>query len=281
MELEHVLPPINRHSDGERVRDTCQRFAMVLTDKSWQRDDTLHARIQRELKTVISIDEPIGTAGKLTTERRIAVSADFTAEKEQFGFDEHRQKPLYEEVYTISASLREQVRPDELPEWIFEALSTKIAFKKDEDDDGQTLARDRVSLDTLYAFDFEKVSEVEYVINQAGDIDNYSVVCRYLFDNNFIDERSYSWEDEMVEYVTNVIDSKSQEIYTPNDDPLTEEDIVKFQQSFDAAISSLQFDAFEQDATEQGLYITEDTHCRRALGMIALNAKRFIGMRIK
>lgn len=298
MELEHALPEISRCTDGDRVLAACRKFADVLTDRGWDHDTVLRAGIHREVKRIVTMTEPVLPMGILKTQKNVTVSVDFLAEKEQIAFDEDSQRALYEETFKISAQLREQVRPDELPDWILDVLKKKPLFvnSRNTDDEGDTLSdanedEPELNAGVLLSTDFEKVTEIEYVLDVDGDIEDYTVTCRYHYDDMHIDERSSGWGVGAIEYVDEVMDGEVTVTDPYGHDALSEEDIHIFEESFDSVMKKIltgdNEEGNELDDSEESRALRAeqedelDSHYRRALGMIALNSQRFIGMRIK
>ncbi len=301
MELEHALPQIEHDTDGEIVLAACRRFASVLTDRTWDRDSVLRTHIYREITRVITSTQEVAPNGLLETEKKITVAADFLAEKDQIAFDEEAQIPLFEESYKISAHLREQVRPDELPDWVLDSLKRRPLFtlpQNNTDDligsgasNDEEAVEPELHLEVLYSFDFEKVTEVSYVIDVDGDIEDYTVTCRYLYDNMHIDERSSGWGEDAVEYVDSVMDGEVTITGSHAHATLSEEDAHLFEESFDSVMQAIlnpddhaeveDEDEGDRAASEAEWQDEMDSHYRRALGMIALNSQRFNGIRIK
>ena len=304
MELEHALPEIRRPADGARVLEICRRFASVLTDQTWNRDDVLKTHIHREVTRLVTSKQSGAPAGVLEVEKKVTIAADFLAEKEQIGFDDESDRPLYEESYQISAELREQVRPDELPDWVLDLLKKRPLFVKSAtpngelDDDAAAVLYDdepsepELDMNVIYSTNFDKVTEISYVIDIDGDIEDCTVTCRYLHDDVHIGERSSGWGESAIEYVSEVMDGEVVVSGPHDQDALSEADVRLFQESFDTVMNDILHPDEDDDdsddpddpvraAIEAEWNDEMDSHYRRALGMIALNSQRFIGMRIK
>ncbi len=289
MELEQVLPEISQEIDGKALLEVSRKFADVLTEETWDQDSNLSTKIQREFKNLLVIPVLDTDNQVVMKERQVIVNALFTAEKIQVDFDEKTERPEFEEIYTIGASIREIIQPHELPDWIITKVREKIVLHGESDDSSSTLEIEDFSSDMLQGFTFEKVLGVEYVVDETGELDDYTVTCSYLCDDWLVDQAQYSWSDG--EMMATAIDEETPVEFKPkNEEPITEAEINEFQESFDTIILAMtenadeEGDAFtklEQDESEASFYTTEETHCRRALGMIALNSRRFVGMNIK
>jgi|GEM_PF-6822739 len=287
MELEHVLPEINRPKDARQVFEACRHFAEVLTDRKWHRPGMRRTKISREFSHVITKPVSEDPHQLAQTEHYVSVEVKFDADKVVIGYDEAFQMPEFEEVYTVSAGLREDIGADELPDWIRGQVvqGVKLHDPDNHDDEGMAVELGPIDPEALDSFKFEKLMEVEYVFDEDVEIADYAVRCAYFCDGGIIDRVKYSWSDDAVEYVSTVLENMSVENHPAFDRPLSEADVQAFEESFDTIIDALyDLDAFsklEEDTSGEGMYLTEDIHCRRAMAMIALNSRRFIGMRIK
>ena len=114
MELERVIPNVNRRVNGEKVAEYCRRLAVVLVDKTWHLDEVLGAHIQREIKKIVVLSERIGPA-ELKSARTVTVTADFWAYKDEADFDDNDLVTKFEPYYKLRAALSEEVDSTELP----------------------------------------------------------------------------------------------------------------------------------------------------------------------
>lgn len=220
-----------------------------------------------------------------------------STEKDQVGYDDETDTPEYEESYKISAELRERVHSEELPAWILAELKKKPLFQltppaEDTREDSMLLddepdVEPELNPEVMDVVEFDKVTEISYVIDVDGDIEDYTVTCRYLYDGMHIGERSSGWDENVTEYVDRVLDGEITVTTPYGHPPLSEADARLFEESFDTVMDGiLHPDGGEQDeatraAAEAEWHDEMDAHYRRALGMIALNAQRFVGMSIK
>jgi len=289
MELEQILPETTQQINAKALLRVCRRFANVLTEKAWNQDDMLNTKTSHSIKSMRAIPPYVDANDTLVEEKReVTISVNFEANKEQSDFNDETQRPEFDEEYTVSASIREVVAPGELPEWILEQAMQKLNLI-DEEGRKSSLGEANVGVGVLSNFKFEKESEIEYVIDEYGELNDYAVVCRYWCDDWLLDQAQYSWEAIEGSYEATVVEGEATEFRKKIDAPLTEGAIEEFQRSFDTLIEAFiddvdneeAFNQLEQNETESGISTTEEAHNRRVLGMIALNSRRFVGMNIK
>lgn len=287
MEFEGIIPKVRRPIDQDKLASYCRKFADVLSDKSWQFNDVLGAHIQREVRRIVVTGESIGDA-RLHSARIHKVMLDFWADKDEADFDDEDNILRYEEHYTLSASLTEEVAPVDLPEWVIESLSQNVEFQKNLENSNE---QPEIDLEKVDSFIYDKTTVMRYVIDEEGFIEDFAIICRYECNGQVIDTREYSWSDTIIEAIgtsTWRSDTKEKE----NDTQLSESDIISFQDHFDAVMQQIveedervrideQFRKLESDELESRSEEDWQLHYTRAFGMLALNAERFIGMRIK
>lgn len=302
MEFERIIPQTGRRVNAEKIAEYCRRLADVLVNKSWHLDDVLGAHVQREIKRVVTLSESIGPA-ELKTARTIRVTADFWADKEEADFDEEDVVTHYEPHYKIRAALSEEVDATELPEWVLEALRKQPTFQKKRstpEGDGvlfdESESEPELDPEMLDVFMYEKTTAMHYVLDDEGWIEDFGVVCQYECNGQFIDAREYSWSADAVETIeqySDGVDLDFEEDATQSAlSKLTESEIEQFGAQFDQVMQQIlddekraQYDEafarFEEIEARENYEESARAHYSRAFGMLALNAARFIGMRIK
>lgn len=265
----------------ERLLDACQKLADVLANSEWADLENRGVEITRSFREAFGREVKVSSLNQSFQEHVVSTTVNFKAEKEVNEYDEGSL--IAEEIYSISAAIGETIHHSELPDYILEQISEGVLENDDEDEEGGAIAQViEPTKEFLAAFIFEREQEIGYVINEEGDIEDYYVGMTYLADGEEIDTKKYSWSDQALSesYMpTSVIDNKVIEWQKDDESVFDSNDIARFLETFEAIIEKLT-DLDAVDAIYERSYDADDTHYRRALGIVAMTASGFKGIKI-
>ncbi|MFZ1250696.1 MAG: hypothetical protein WAR37_04600 [Candidatus Microsaccharimonas sp.] len=301
MDFERVIPQVTRQVDADKLVKYCQRFANILSNKTWFFDSTIGTHSQREIKRVAVLTESLGST-KYQSAQTMTVKVDFWADKDEVGFNADGQADEYEAHYKLGVSLGTEVSATELPTWVIESLAMRPLFQKKRDISEIDTAFDviddpdkNIELDwgAVDAFIYDKKMVMHYAIDDEGYLEDFGITCLYECNGQYIDHREYSWSENVIEAVYE--DPEEQEADEPNgslNEQLTVDEIEAFIEQFDGVMNKIldenaddeideAFEFFESAETSGNSEENARMHYSRAFGILALNAANYIGMRIK
>ena len=264
---------------GKELLKECRRFAEALSNGQWHDNENRRVGIKRDFQEVVA-GFPVKNNGITLPEINITTESNFLAQKEVIGVEDDGITPRLEEVYTISVAVKDAIDSSQLPEWIREQLMEQIIEGDEDNEAGDIIEPSEQFLDN---FHFTRETEMGYVIDESGDLNDFSMICRYAVDDDEIDKVTYSWAESMEATDLSVVDGKILEYRQSELPGITEEDFEAIRNTFDSIVEAIsaqqKFDALEQINNESGLYLDEGDHCRRAMGMLALSSRGMVGMR--
>lgn len=279
MNYEQAFRPKDNEVTSRQVVKACRKFANILASGQWRDSENRGLSITRSFQEVIGHEGVIAPSDITFSPITIETEVSFLARKNPYVVDIEGRQTLAEE-YIISAAVTETIPYSEVPKELLAGLDDAI----DVDDMGIEYSVPLAEQpEILQKIVFERQHELTYEIDAWGEIDDYSIIVRYIADDCTIDERVYSWSDDAQEYryePTGVV-TPNEEVYEwrrATLSKMTEDDISQFLKTFEKIIENVS-DAEEFEQITDEIYIGEDEHCRRILGMIAMVSVGFAEMK--
>lgn len=266
----------------EYLLDICQRFADILARGQWFLNENREVSISRSFTEVIGSTLEKNVGGEKVTELRLKTTASFTGGKEIVNeYDDGGVET--EEFYTITAVVGEALHYSALPERVLSELAMHTQVMDEDDEENGVYQRDGLTAAVLEAFTFEHEYEISYVIDEDGEYADYVVIDRYKADDEVLVESRYGWNDaDERSVVTGTAlggNGEPLEYVTGAHSTLQESDIAQFLENFDKVVTQI-MESEEFDTLGERAYGDGDNHARQVVGIIALAASGFKGIKL-
>lgn len=241
---------IDRLSSPEGLAQTCWEFSNALGEGRWGSRYVTEVEINRSVVDVIgrenSLVEPIVS--------RLHV---------QFSAVKHEDDDGRQESYRIRTASSQEIDESEIPPFVMDAIFGEHGEEVPDDlHDHDYTDLDLPDRDMLDEVVIEREHSIEYVINQDGEIIDYSIGADYLFDGDSVHDHEYRESLEQGEgfiAVNNGIEFRPAVLT-----PLTKEVIDVESKRIEQRLAELGM----QDEITEG--VTRVVHTKRALSMLAI-----------
>ncbi len=283
MEFKQKSLSGERYVSSDELLHACRKFADVLSSGQWHKQDNRVESIERSFVEVIGHSGSYSDDGQPISDVEICTNVAFRAEKECVDSDD-TIGIKFEELYTIRSKVSQLIDYKDVPSKFFENLDEVIEIddEDDDDDDDEYGASMANNPEYLQRVAFTREHEICYEIDQDGDICDYTFTIRYTADGEVIDEQEYSLGDDTGDQVYKATafdkDKKALEWRSAGQKKLEESDIAILLESFEKTIERIT-DLEQFDKLKDRMYILQEEHQRRALGMIGLASSGFKGMK--
>lgn len=286
MDFEKTFRPKKSEVSPRELLRSCQNLADVLTRGGWFDDEHRQAAIEREVGQ--HIGSPIGPDGAANDPRSEFITStivNFRGDKSIVRADEYGT--IFEEDYRAGTTVTQIIHYSELPDRILLGIGREAQDSDHEDndeienDDDSYFLEDLsyLSLELIESYVFERQQEIGYVIDDAGEIDDYYVAYRYLVDETVIEETKYSWDDSgeflMSQHEpSSIINESIIEWRKPDLDKLDARELALFKRHFDEIIANVTLNE-RFDILSDEMDLEEGEHIRRAMAIVAMAGHGF------
>lgn len=278
MDLRESFRPRNKYITPERLLRSCQNFANVLANNQWQEPETRNVCITRSITHVLgrNIERqnniPVENQYELeNTSMRLTV--EFEADKETLAEDADEISLL--EVFVVTSVMVRTVQPEELPELVREQMIERLRNTVAEDIEAGVSTED-----ILRKFILEEKQSVRYVIDEDGEVDDYTTALHYLANGKKIVGKKYnhfSSVNKSAGVQNGWSNNGTLESYEYIDSEMDEKDVVKMIDDFDVVVGEINAQVDLERLIESAAP-PEDEKRRRALAMIGLASSGMKGL---
>lgn len=268
----------------ERFSDTLWNFSNRLAANRWNQKQISKVAITRSIGEMHGEEYYLGDASTPNVEPVVIepifneIFISFSAEKKLMEFD---GGDVYGPLYNIMSTTTQEIDKTDIPENVLEDI---FAEAEDEESFMGAIAEQAgvgdgfKDIEDLETIDIQRVQEVEYDIDYAGGIIDYSIHYSYTFENEVVHEVGFDSEAERaregLETAPVVSDGSIQERRPTVLTLLNEESLSSEIDEIDTAL----FEVSLQDVLRfTGL--PEEEHRRRILGMVSMLSTGFVKLR--
>ncbi|MES2630944.1 MAG: hypothetical protein V4611_03225 [Patescibacteria group bacterium] len=278
MELREPFRPKKKHVSPEMLVGACRKFANVLANNQWRDIESRNVCITRSYTQGIGMnftrtrDLPLDYQYDLENVF-MRVTVEFEGDKETLTEDEKGIALM--ETFVATTTMVRSVQPEEIPVAIRERMIKRLESTVAEDIEAEMSVED-----ILRKFILEEKQTVCYVINDKGEIDDYTTSIAYLANGKKIIGKKYNHFqsiDESAGIQTGWDDDGALESHEYVDGDMDDSDVTRLIEDFDLVLKEIN-DQVNMERLLESAMPPEDESRRRALAMIGLAASGMSGL---